>query len=72
VALRRLASSELPEELRRRIEELSLDKEFLDREQHAELTALADFWRKRLLEKLEARVALDRLRELAPDLVNES
>jgi hypothetical protein len=69
-ALRRLADSELPADLLSRIERLSQEKEFLDTDQRAELTALADFWRKRVIEKLDARAALERLQELAPDLVN--
>lgn len=70
-ALRRLADSELPPDLLRQIERLSQRKEFLDSDQHAELSALTEFWRSRLIEKLEARTALQRLRDLAPDLVEQ-
>ena len=70
-ALRRLVESELPPDLQRRIERLSREKEFLDEQQHAELSTLADFWRNRLIEKLEARAALEKLEELVPDLVND-
>jgi DNA-binding transcriptional regulator YbjK len=61
--LRRLAAFELHPDLQHRIEQLSQQKEFLDEGQHAELLALAEFWRKRLIEKLEARAALERLKE---------
>ena len=61
--LQRLAAFELHPHLRRRIEQLSQQKEFLDEEQQAELIALADFWRTRLIEKLEARAALERIKE---------
>ncbi len=69
-ALRRLAEYELEPSIDRRIQRLGEQKEFLGKEEHAELMALVTFAERRTIEKLEAEVALKRLRELIPDLVN--
>lgn len=44
-------------------------KEFLSPEEHAELLALVEFAQRRQVEKLQAEVALERLRTAFPDLV---
>lgn len=69
-ALRRMAEYELPDSLAARMHELGENKEFLSESERGELMALVDLWRERTLEKLEAQVALKRLREHCPALVN--
>jgi hypothetical protein len=68
-ALRRLADYELKPSLDRRMQRLSERKEFLGKDEHAELLALVTFAERRTLEKLQAEVALQRLHELLPELV---
>jgi len=68
--LRRLANYELPAALDRRLQELGEQKEFLDPAAHQDLLALVAFSQQRTLEKLEAQVALKRLQELFPELVD--
>ena len=68
-ALRRMAGYELDPPIARRLQELSEQKEYLDKDEHDELLALVAFSRQRTIEKLEARVALDRLREILPEMV---
>jgi hypothetical protein len=69
-ALRHLAEYQLDPSLDQRLQDLGERKEFLNPVEHAELMALVDFTQKRTLEKLEAQVALERLREFFPDLVD--
>jgi hypothetical protein len=69
-ALKRLAEFELEPSIDRRMQRLGERKEFLGKEEHAELMALVTFAQRRTIEKLEAEVALKRLRELLPELVN--
>jgi lipase chaperone LimK len=69
-ALRRLADSELPAPVVRRMHQLGERKESLAEAELEEYLALVSFWKSRTLEKAEAAVALQRLREAAPDLVN--
>jgi hypothetical protein len=69
-ALRRLADYQLDPSLELRLQELGERKEFLNAGEHAELMALVAFSQKRTLEKLEARVALERLREFFPGVVD--
>ena len=69
-ALRRLADYSLEPSLDRRMQSLGERKEFLSKEEHAELMALVTFAERRTLEKLQAEVALQRLHELLPELVN--
>jgi hypothetical protein len=69
-ALRLLADYQLDSSLDRRLQDLGERKEFLNAEEHAELMALVAFAQKRTLEKLEAQVALERLREFFPDVVD--
>lgn len=66
VALRRLAAYELTPSLHSRMHALGERKEFLSAAEHEELLALVDFAHQRTLEKLEAFVALDRLRIALP------
>ena len=67
--LRRIAEYELPESLAQRMHELGERKDVLNEPERGELTALVDLWRQRTLEKLEAQVALKRLGEHFPALV---
>ena len=71
-ALGRVADYELDANLARFVQDLSERKEFLDRSQHDELMALVAFSQQRAIEKLEARAALKRLRELFPDLIQSN
>lgn len=68
-ALRRLAESELPLPVARRMQELGERKDSLQDAEQDEYLALVSFWKCRTLEKAEAAVALQRLREAVPDLV---
>jgi hypothetical protein len=67
-ALARVAGYELDPQLARRLHELSERKEFLDSSEHDQLLALVSFSQQRSIEKLEARAALNRLRDVFPDL----
>lgn len=69
-ALKHVAEFELAPSLNQRLLELGEEKEFLDAKGHDELTALMEFASRRNIEKLEARVALDRLRRFFPDRVD--
>lgn len=69
-ALRRMAGYELDVPIARRLQELSERKEFLEKDEHDELMALVAFAQQRTIEKLEDQVALNRLREILPDMVN--
>ena len=66
VALRRLAEYELAPSLDSRLHTLGKRKEFLSQAEHEELLVLVGFAQQRTIEKLEARVALDRLRTVLP------
>ena len=68
-ALRRLADSELPAPVAQRMHQLGERKEALADAELEEYLALVSFWKSRTLEKAEAAVALQRLREAVPDLV---
>jgi hypothetical protein len=69
VTLRRLAAYELAPPLSNRLHTLGERKEFLKEEEHEELLALVDFAHQRTIEKLEAQVALDRLRTALPGVL---
>jgi hypothetical protein len=71
-ALRRMAEYELDPPIAQRLQRLSERKEFLDQDEHDELLALVDFARQRTVEKLEARLALQRLRDVLPDMVENN
>ena len=68
-ALRRLAESELPPPVAQRMHQLGERKESLKDDERNEYLALVSFWKSRSLEKAEAAVALQRLREAVPDMV---
>ena len=68
-ALRRLAESELPPPVAQRMHQLGERKDSLEDAERDEYLALVSFWKSRTLEKAEAAVALQRLREAVPDLV---
>jgi DNA-binding protein H-NS len=68
-ALRRSAESELPAPVAQRMHQLGEHKDTLADAEREEYLALISFWKSRTLEKAEAAVALQRLREAAPDLV---
>lgn len=67
-ALQRLADSSLPPTLESRLRDLGQRKDVLDADELAEYASLVSFWKSRTLEKAEAAVALQRLREAIPDL----
>lgn len=67
-ALKRLAGSEIPTVVVRRMHELGERKEELAPAELDEYLALVSFWKSRTLEKAEASVALQRLRDAVPDL----
>ena len=67
-----MAEYELDPAIAQLLERLSERKEFLDQEKHDELLALVDFARQRTIEKLEARLALQRLRDVLPDMVENN
>jgi hypothetical protein len=71
-ALRRVATYQLDPSLANRMDSLGERKEFLDPALHEELLALVAFAQQRTVEKLQAQVALDRLRALFPSLVTKS
>ncbi len=70
--LRRMAVYKLDPALARRMRELGERKEFLNEAEHEELLALVDFAQKRTVEKLEAQVALDRLRTALPGMLSDA
>jgi hypothetical protein len=72
VALRRLADYELDPSLYSRLHALGERKEFLSQAEHEELLALVAFAHHRTIEKLEARVALDRLRTALPGVLSDT
>ena len=67
-ALKRLAGSEIPTAIVRRMHELGERKEELVAAEQDEYLDLVNFWKSRTLEKAEATVALQRLRDAVPDL----
>ncbi len=69
-ALRPVADYELEPSLDRRLGDLGERKEFLTPDEHAELLDLVAFARHRSLEKLKAQLALQRLVEVAPEVVD--
>ena len=71
-ALRSLADYELEPELERRMTDLGERKEFLSVDEHDELKGLVAFARRRSIESLEAKLAIQRLRGVVPDLADES
>jgi hypothetical protein len=72
VTLRKIAEYELDPALDQRMHHLGERKEFLGQAEHDELLALVDFAQKRTIEKLEAQVALARLRTALPGLFTDA
>ena len=68
-ALRRSAEAELPAPVVQRMHQLGERKEHFAGAERDEYLALVSFWKSRTLEKAEAAVALQRLREAVPDLM---
>ncbi len=68
-ALRKIAGFELEPSLQNHLQNLGERKEFLSPSEHDELVALVDFTRKRTIEALEAKLALQRLQVFFPDVV---
>ena len=68
VALRKLARFRLEPRLELRMQALGERKEFLGKEEHAELLALVAFTQQRSIERLEARVALKQLQAFLPEI----
>ena len=68
MALRRLAAYRLPDELDRRILELSERKDELSDDERAELLAWVQFTQQRSIEKFGAEAALQNLTKAFPDL----
>lgn len=68
-ALRRSAEAELPAAVVQRMHQLGERKDHLADAEREEYLGLVAFWKNRTLEKAEAAVALQRLREAVPDLV---
>jgi len=64
-----MAEYELDDSVNRRMRQLGERKEFLDEDEHAELMSLVDFAERRTREKLDAQLALNRLGEILPGLV---
>ena len=67
-ALSRVANYELEPSLQKRLLDLGERKEFLGEAEYDELIALVDFTRKRTIESLEAKLALDRVRHAFPEV----
>lgn len=70
-ALRRVTAYQLSPAINRRMLELGEQKEQLTTEEHAELLALVELTQARTNEKLDAELALTRLRTAFPELVRE-
>lgn len=68
-ALRKFAGYRLEESLEQRMSQLMRNKDRLNAGQRLELQGLVDFWMKRTIDMLEARVALKSLAEAFPDVV---
>ena len=68
-ALQRVADSELDPDVVERMHQLGERKEFLDPVEKQEYARLVNFWMKRAIEKADATVALQRIRDAVPDLV---
>jgi hypothetical protein len=71
-ALSRIAEYQIDSGLDRHLRDLSERKEFLDQPHHDELMALVAFTQQRTIEKLEAQVALNRLREIFPEISGQN
>jgi hypothetical protein len=70
-SLRQIADYELDPTIDRRLRELGERKEFLDQAEHDALLALVEFSQRRSQEKLQAQLALKRLGEFMPEMVQK-
>ena len=70
--LQHVAASKLPPAIDRRLLWLSENKETLNEAEREELLALIDFSEDRTVEKLQARVMLQRLAEAWPQLFSQA
>ena len=68
--LRDVAEFELEPEVEDRMRELGEQKDACSSIERSEHRQLADFWRRRSLQKLQALSVLKRLHEVAPQLVD--
>jgi hypothetical protein len=64
-----MAEYELDDAVNRRMQQLGERKEFLNEDEYAELMSLVEFTERRTREKLDAQLALNRLGEILPELV---
>ena len=71
-ALRRIARYELSPAINHRLLELGERKESLGPGEHDELMSLVAFTEERTIEKLEAEVALKRLGEVLPEVLEQA
>ena len=70
-ALRRIVEYELDPGINRRLRQLGERKERLDEGEHDELMSLVAFTETRSVEKLQAQLALKRLGEILPEVVEQ-
>ena len=71
-ALSRVAEYQIDPGLDHHLQNLFERKESLDSQQYDELMALVAFTQQRTIDKLEAQTALNRLRELFPELADRN
>ena len=69
--LRNVAEYRLEPEVEERMHELGENKDACSRKEREEHRELADFWRRRTLQKLQALNVLKRLHQVAPELVGD-
>jgi hypothetical protein len=69
--LRGVAEYRFENDVEQRLLELGENKEACNSTEREEHRQLADFWRRRTLQKLQALNVLKRLHEVAPELVGE-
>ena len=71
-ALRKTANLELSSKLEDRLCDLNERKEFLSQQEHEQLLLLVDVMHLRSIEKIEAQLALKRLRNILPEVVDRN
>jgi len=70
-SLRRLSEYDLEPAICRRMQDLGERKDALNSDEHAELDVLVEFSQRRSIDKLQAQVALNKLRTAPPELVGK-
>lgn len=70
IALKGFVNYDLTPSLDRRMRDLGERKGELTSEEREELLALVDFSQKRTIEKLRAKLALEQLQQILPELTN--